>query len=103
MVGHFTPGHAVLGGLLLGVATCAQLLLNGRVLGISGAVRGLLVAGQKGGGRMELLAGMLLASAVLGALMPAAFVPLPYASYSVREVWGNGCPLFSPCPVPLTW
>lgn len=89
-MGHFTPGHAVLGGLLLGVATCAQLLLNGRVLGISGAVRGLLVAGQKGGGRVELLGGMLLASAVLGVLVPAAFVPLPYASYSVVRAVAGG-------------
>lgn len=35
----FTPGRAALGGLLLGSATLAKLVLTGRVLGISGAVK----------------------------------------------------------------
>ncbi len=35
----FTPQHAALGGAILGVAVVGNLLLNGRVLGISGAVK----------------------------------------------------------------
>ena len=35
----FTPQAALAGGLVLGVATLAKLLLTGRVLGISGAVK----------------------------------------------------------------
>jgi hypothetical protein len=35
----FTPQHALLGGLVLGVATVGNLLLNGRVLGISGVIK----------------------------------------------------------------
>ena len=35
----FTPGTALAGGVVLGVATLANLLLNGRVTGISGAVK----------------------------------------------------------------
>ncbi len=38
----FTPGASLLGGVLLGVATAALLLLNGRVLGVCGVVAGLL-------------------------------------------------------------
>ena len=83
VVGHFTPGHAALGGLLLGGAACAHLLLNGRVLGMSGMLKG-LVTGQERAGRMEMLGGMLLASAPLGLLMPTAFQPMPEVTYSVR-------------------
>jgi len=82
VVGHFTPGHAALGGLLLGTATCANLLLNGRVLGMSGMIKGLLT-GQTGSGRAALMAGMLVASVPLGIILPASFQALPATSYSV--------------------
>jgi uncharacterized protein len=39
---HFTPWRSLAGGLLLGIATAMFLLLNGRVLGISGIASGLL-------------------------------------------------------------
>lgn len=39
---HFTPWSSLGGGILLGIATALLLLLNGRVLGISGIVAGLL-------------------------------------------------------------
>jgi uncharacterized membrane protein YedE/YeeE len=39
---HFTPWLSLAGGLLLGVAAAALVLLNGRILGISGIVGGLL-------------------------------------------------------------
>ena len=39
---NFTPGPALLGGLLIGIAASALLLLNGRILGVSGIVGGLL-------------------------------------------------------------
>ena len=38
----FTPGPSFLGGILLGIATSAYVLLHGRILGISGIVGGLL-------------------------------------------------------------
>ncbi|QWC97669.1 YeeE/YedE family protein [Polynucleobacter paneuropaeus] len=38
----FTPGPSLLGGVLLGIATSAYVLLHGRILGISGIVGGLL-------------------------------------------------------------
>lgn len=39
---NFTPGPALLGGVLIGVAAAALLLMNGRILGVSGIVGGLL-------------------------------------------------------------
>ena len=38
----FTPGSALLGGILLGIASALFILLNGRILGISGIIGGLL-------------------------------------------------------------
>lgn len=38
----FTPGPSLLGGVLLGIATSAYVLLHGRILGISGIIGGLL-------------------------------------------------------------
>ncbi len=39
---HFTPWASLAGGILLGIASAAFVLLNGRILGISGIVGGLL-------------------------------------------------------------
>jgi uncharacterized membrane protein YedE/YeeE len=39
---HFTPWTSLAGGVLIGVAAALFVLLNGRVLGISGIVGGLL-------------------------------------------------------------
>ena len=38
----FTPGSALLGGLLIGLAACILILANGRIAGISGILGGLL-------------------------------------------------------------
>lgn len=38
----FSPGSALVGGVLLGVASAMFILVNGRILGISGIVGGLL-------------------------------------------------------------
>jgi len=40
----FTPGPALAGGILLGIAASLYVLFNGRILGISGIVGGLLQA-----------------------------------------------------------
>jgi uncharacterized membrane protein YedE/YeeE len=39
---HFTPWTALAGGILLGLASAIFILVNGRILGISGIVGGLL-------------------------------------------------------------
>ncbi len=59
---HFTPWTALSGGLLLGLAAALFVLLNGRLMGISGIVGGLLwpVRGDVAW-RVAFLAGMLAA------------------------------------------
>ena len=68
---HFTPWTALAGGVLLGLASAAFILLNGRVLGISGILGGLLVP-RRGdiGWRASFLIGLLLAPAMLALLAP---------------------------------
>ncbi|NBX97018.1 MAG: YeeE/YedE family protein [Betaproteobacteria bacterium] len=39
---HFTPWMSLAGGILLGIASALFILVNGRILGISGIVGGLL-------------------------------------------------------------
>ena len=41
---HFTPWHSLAGGLLIGLAAALLILFNGRVLGVSGIVSGLIRA-----------------------------------------------------------
>lgn len=101
VLGSFTPLHALLGGLLIGVSVVAQLLLLGRVLGVSGAVKG-IVQLQPHAWRYAFVAGMLLASVPLALLVPSAFQSLP-PSYSFGRAvvggalvgfgsaLGNGC------------
>ena len=43
---HFTPTLSLIGGVLLGLASAAFILLNGRILGISGILGGLLKPAQ---------------------------------------------------------
>lgn len=59
---HFTPLASLCGGLLIGLAAAALLLLNGRIAGISGIVGGLLrpVRGDLRW-RLAFIAGLLLA------------------------------------------
>jgi uncharacterized membrane protein YedE/YeeE len=103
VAGHFAPGHAALGGLLIGTGTVAQLLLNGRVLGMSGILKGLFVQQDPGSGRLALLAGLTTAAIPLSMLMPSAFTPLPGDTISLTRAalggllvgigtaLGNGC------------
>jgi uncharacterized membrane protein YedE/YeeE len=68
---HFTPWTALTGGLLLGIASAAFILLNGRVLGISGIVGGLLAPRRADiGWRLSFLLGLLLAPTALTLLAP---------------------------------
>jgi uncharacterized membrane protein YedE/YeeE len=59
---HFTPWTSLAGGLLLGLAAALFILLNGRILGISGIVAGLLrPAPGDAGWRLSFLLGLLAA------------------------------------------
>jgi len=66
---HFTPWASLAGGVLLGIASALFILANGRILGISGILGGLLRAGRGDGGwRLALIGGLLLAPAVWAAV-----------------------------------
>ena len=68
---HFTPWHALAGGVLIGIATALFLLFNGRIAGISGILGGLLrpMAGDIGW-RMAFLLGLLSAPVIYGFAAP---------------------------------
>ena len=74
---HFTPWASLGGGVLLGIASALFVLLNGRILGISGIVGGLL-APRRGdiGWRLAFLLGMGAAPFVFAALMPPELLPV---------------------------
>lgn len=72
---NFTPWASLAGGLILGLASAAFILLNGRVLGISGILGGLFkpIKGDVGW-RLAFVAGLLVAPTVW-ALFAAPVVP----------------------------
>jgi len=75
---HFTPWSSLSGGIILGVASALFILINGRVLGISGILGGLLP--PKAGDtfwRLAFLAGMFASPWVFNTLAPAEFITTP--------------------------
>lgn len=70
---HFTPWFSLAGGIMLGLAAALFILLNGRVLGISGILGG-LIKPQAGdaGWRIAFVAGLIAAP-----LLWRLFAPLP--------------------------
>lgn len=75
---NFTPWASLAGGVLLGVASSLFILLNGRILGISGILGGLLL--PKPGDmvwRITFFLGMAAAPAVYGWLAPADMIQIP--------------------------
>lgn len=70
---HFTPWPALAGGLLIGLAAAAFVLVNGRIAGISGILGGLFrPAPGDVAWRIAFLAGL-----VAAPLAYALFAPLP--------------------------
>ena len=98
---HFTPWAALAGGVLLGLASALFVLLNGRILGISGIVGGLLRprAGDMGW-RLAFLLGMLVAPGlywlVVGPTQPridatSEMVVMAGLLVGVGTRYGSGC------------
>lgn len=100
---HFTPWASLAGGVLIGLASAAFILFNGRILGISGIVGGLL--GPKpgdAGWRIAFLLGMLAAPVTFALLAPGvASAPRIDAGYGALVAagllvgfgtrYGSGC------------
>jgi uncharacterized membrane protein YedE/YeeE len=74
---HFTPWTSLGGGVLLGIASAMFVLLNGRILGISTILGGLLTP-RRGdiGWRLAFLLGMGAAPLVFAAVMPPEHMPV---------------------------
>lgn len=80
---HFTPWAALAGGILLGLASALFILVNGRILGISGIVGGLLRPKTGDAGwRISFVLGML--AAPLLYMLVAGPVPA-----SIDAGWGT--------------
>jgi uncharacterized membrane protein YedE/YeeE len=75
---HFTPWLSMVGGVLLGLASAAFILINGRILGISGILGGLL-APRLGdiGWRIAFLLGMAASPWVGALLFPEGLIQAP--------------------------
>ena len=98
---HFTPWAALAGGVLLGLASALFVLVNGRILGISGIVGGLLRprAGDMGW-RLAFVLGMLVAPGlywlVVGPTQPRidaswGMVVIAGLLVGVGTRYGSGC------------
>ena len=88
---NFTPWASLSGGILLGVASAFFILINGRVLGISGILGGLLPPKLGDAGwRIAFLLGMLAAPLVYRLLAPADFVQAPRIDAGFATIVGAG-------------
>ena len=72
---HFTPWASLAGGILLGLASALFVLVNGRILGISGILGGLLTLKRSDAGwRVAFMLGLLAAPVTLNWIAPAGLV-----------------------------
>ena len=98
---HFTPWTSLAGGILLGLASALFILVNGRILGISGIVGGLLRPGSGDRGwRISFLLGLLAAPLVYAAVatpiaprIDAGWAVVVAAGFlvGVGTRYGSGC------------
>ncbi|MBW4933266.1 YeeE/YedE family protein [Marinobacter sp. F4206] len=98
---HFTPWSALAGGVLIGLAAAAFLLLNGRIAGISGILGGLLVPGRGDiAWRLAFLLGLVGAPAawLLAAELPPIEINAGYPALVIAGLlvgvgtrYGSGC------------
>jgi uncharacterized protein len=97
----FTPGSALIGGMLIGLAAAMFALLNGRVAGISGVLGGLFKPTRGDiGWRVAFIGGLVGASLVyrLFAALPAVQIDTSYVALVVAGLlvgvgtrYGSGC------------
>jgi len=75
---HFTPWTSLSGGVLLGLASAMFILFNGRILGISGILGGLIPPTRTDAlWRLTFLAGLFSSPWVFKALAPSSMLTAP--------------------------
>jgi len=75
---HFTPLASLTGGIILGIGSAIFILVNGRILGISGILGGLLP--PKVGDttwRLAFMLGLFAAPTLFHAVVPAEYITAP--------------------------
>ena len=97
----FTPGSALAGGVLIGVAAALFLLLNGRIAGISGVIGGLLRPARGDvAWRAAFVIGLIGAPAVYGlfGVLPVMRIDAPFGALILAGLlvgigtrYGSGC------------
>ena len=88
---NFTPWASSIGGIILGVASAIFILVNGRILGISGIMGGLMP--PKVGDtfwRISFLLGLFIAPTVFHAVVPAQYITAPRIDASELTVIAAG-------------
>jgi uncharacterized membrane protein YedE/YeeE len=101
---HFTPWQSLAGGVLLGLASAAFILVNGRILGISGILGGVLISRTGDiGWRIVFLLGMAASPFVASFIFPEGMIEAPrieagYAAIAIAGLlvgfgtrYGSGC------------
>jgi len=107
---HFTPWASLAGGIVLGLASALFILLNGRILGISGILGGLLTPRPgESSWRIAVLLGLLVSPALLSVWhhtpgsAPRASRPvgwpwwLPDCWWASVPDWGRAVPAATVC------
>lgn len=82
---HFTPWMSLAGGILLGVASAMFILVNGRILGVSGILGGLLATKvHDASWRIAFLLGIFVSPLAARMLFPSDWISVPRIDAS----WG---------------
>jgi len=98
----FTPGHAIVGGILIGLGIAVVLIGTGRIAGLSGITAGIVrPSSDDRGWRISFLVGALVVGAMFELASPATFdaaPPHPLWLVAISGVLvglgtrlGNGC------------
>ena len=83
---HFTPWMSLTGGILLGVASAMFILVNGRILGISGILGGLLAPKVRDASwRIAFLLGIFVSPLAARLLFPSDWISVP----RIDAGWGT--------------
>ena len=83
---HFTPWMSLAGGILLGIGSAMFILVNGRILGISGIVGGLLAPKVRDASwRIAFLLGLFASPLAARLLFPSDWISVP----RIDAGWGT--------------